>query len=125
MAVDSKISAAAKKVPLNMVPLLGLKGPARVFGYGTKKHGRGNFATGTDDGAPDRYVGGFLRHMADSQNDDGTWNWESLARLDVESGLPEIDHALCGLLMLRVIMIKKGALPADPGEGNEPPNATA
>lgn len=121
---DSKIAAAAKKVPLNMVPLSGLKGMARVFAYGTKKHGRGNFATGTDDGAPDRYIGGFLRHVADSQKVNGVYDWESLAKLDEESGLPEIDHALCGLLMLRIIMTIKGTLPADPGEGKEPPNAT-
>lgn len=43
-------------------------------------------------------------------------NIESCVALDAESGLPHIDHAIAGLVMLRARMCKAGALPADPGE---------
>jgi len=120
---DSKIAAAAAKIPLELIPLQALRGAARVFGYGKKKHGHGNFLLAhVDDGAIDRYTGGFLRHLSDCQQLDGKFTAESLAHLDAESGLPEIDHAICGLVMLRAIAIKCGVLPADPGLGNEPPS---
>lgn len=119
--MDQKIKTAAMKIPLNLIPLRALKGVARVFGYGAKKYAKGNWYSASDDEFGDRYAGGALRHLSDAQNLDGTFNFESLARLDVESGLPEIDHMLCGLIMLRGLMIKRGILAEDPGAGNDPP----
>lgn len=118
---DQKIKAASGKCPLNLIPLSAVKGAARVFGYGAKKYAAGNYLTADDDEIGNRYVGGFLRHISDAQRPDGLYDLASLAALDAESGLPEIDHALCGLMMLRALLIKRGALPADPGEGHEPP----
>jgi hypothetical protein len=48
------------------------------------------------------------------QDPSGLWTPESLAARDDESGWPHIDHAICGLIMLRGIMVKSGALAADP-----------
>lgn len=122
MSADQKIAAAAKKPPLLLIPLLYLYGVARVFAYGVKKYALGNWHRATlDDGAGERYLSATTRHMAAMQNADGTVTPASLAALDDESGLPHIDHAICGLIMLRGIMVKCGALPADPGEGKEPP----
>ena len=121
---DQKIKSASGKVPLDLVPLASIKGAARVFGYGAKKYAKGNWYTATDDEFGARYAGGALRHLADAQRPDGTFDFESLAALDVESGLPEIDHMLCGLMMLRGLLIKRGVLPADPGIGKDPPAAS-
>lgn len=117
---DQKIKTAAGKIPMNLIPLRVLKGVARVFGYGAKKYAKGNWYTATDDDFTGRYPGGGLRHLADAQNLDGTFDFASLAKLDDESGLPEIDHLLCGLIMLRGLLIKRGILPEDPGVGFEP-----
>lgn len=112
---DEKIKSAATKVPLDMVPLHALKGAARVFQHGAYKYAPGNFLKATiADGAVARYTGALLRHLADMQDADGRWldNFDSL---DMESGLPEIDHMIAGLLMTRAIMTQAGKLPADPG----------
>jgi hypothetical protein len=117
---DAKIKSAAEKVPLYAIAFRALKGVARVFGYGRKKYAAGNYINGTDDGAPERYMGGALRHLAACQGRGGVYNWESIAARDVESGLYELDHAICGLIMLRDIAIERGAMAEDPGIGNEP-----
>lgn len=123
---DHKIKTAAAKAPLGVVPQQALIGPARVFGYGGRKYVAGNFYNADlSDGAGQRYVSAALRHLAEMQEPNGLHTPESLAALDPESGLPHIDHVLCGLMMLRTIMVKCGALPADPGIGNEPPQPEA
>ena len=123
MSDDLKIKTAAGKVQLNMMALRALKGCTRVFTFGGKKYKVGNYLKATmADGAGARYMGALLRHMADLQGLDGQFTPESLANLDPESGLPHIDHMLCGLIMLRAIMIKDGVLAEDPGEGLEPPS---
>jgi len=120
--VDSKIAWADKKVPLQMIPLKALYGAARVFAYGRKKHGAGNFLRATmKDGAGERYAGADLRHLSERQNLNGIWDDKSLAARDEESGLPHIDHEIATLLMKRAILVKEGVLPLDPGEGKEPP----
>ncbi len=123
MSGDQKIKTASGKVPLDLVPLSALKGVARVFGYGAKKYARGNWYRATDDEFGARYAGGALRHLSDAQRPDGTFDLVSLSAIDKESGLPEIDHMICGLLMLRGLCIKRGVLVEDPGAGKEPPKA--
>lgn len=118
---DQKIFMAAKKAILGLLPIRALFGVARVFGYGAKKYAPGNFHTATlADGAGQRYVGAALRHLSEMQEPNGLHTPASLAAIDDESGLPHIDHVLAGMMMLRAIMIKDGALAADPGEGNDP-----
>lgn len=117
---DQKIKQASDKCPLDLIPLASLKGPARVYGYGAKKYAAGNYYTADDDQIAQRYAGAALRHLASCQNPNGLYDMKSIAAIDPESGLPEIDHAICGLLMLRALATKHGALPADPGVGIDP-----
>lgn len=122
MAEDLKIKTAAGKAPLQMLPLRAYIGPGRVTQYGRKKYAPGNYLRATlGDGCGERYAGAALRHLAAMQEDNGLWTRESLGRLDVESGLPELDHAICSLIMLRSILVKEGVLAEDPGEGKDPP----
>lgn len=122
MAEDLKIKTAAAKPPLQMLPLRAYIGPTRVTQYGRKKYAPGNYLRATlEDGCGERYAGAALRHLAAMQEDNGLWSRESLGRLDVESGLPELDHAICSLIMLRSILVKEGVLAEDPGEGKDPP----
>lgn len=112
---DQKIKTSAGKPSLNLIPLSALVGVARVFGYGTTKYAPGNYLRAIDDDIGNRYIGGALRHCASLQRPDGLYDLESLATVDNESGLPEIDHMLCGLIMLRAILVERGVLPVDPG----------
>jgi hypothetical protein len=119
---DFKVATAAKKPPMAMIPLRSLVGTARVLKYGAKAYKAGNWINakmGDDPG--ERYFSGLLRHLTHLQNPDGTFDDGALEDLDPESGLPQIDHMICGLIILRGILIKEGVLPEDPGEGNEPP----
>lgn len=124
MSNDQKIKTSAGKLPLDMLPLSSLAGAARVYGYGGRKYAPGNFHTADDDDIARRYVGGLLRHLMLAQNPNGLFDLAHIAALDDESGLPHIDHAICGLVMLRALLIKRGVLPLDPGIGNEPPSKT-
>jgi hypothetical protein len=113
---DQKIRTAAKKAALALIPWRFLLGVARVFMYGAKKYAPGNWYNATlEDGAGERYVSAAQRHLSEMQHPSGLFTPESLAARDEESGYPHIDHAICGLIMLRGIMVKCGALPADPG----------
>lgn len=118
---DRKIKEAKGKPPLGIIPLKALMGPSRVYQYGGIKYLPGNYYEATlQDGAGERYMSAALRHASDMQEPNGLFTPRSLATLDEESGLPHLDHVICGLLMLRSIMVKCGALPADPGQGRDP-----
>lgn len=120
---DKKIKTAAGKAPLGLVPAQALVGAARVFEYGARKYAPGNYYSASlSDGAGRRYVSAALRHLAEMQLPNGLHTADSLAAIDPESGLPHLDHVLCGLMMLRSILVKDGVLPADPGPGREPPH---
>lgn len=122
MSDDYKIKTAASKPPLALVPQRALIGPSRVFGYGGKVYAPGNFLNASlSDGAGQRYVSAALRHLSEMQESNGLHTPESLAAVDLESGLPHIDHVICGMIMLRSIMVKDGALTVDPGIGKDPP----
>ncbi len=117
MSGDLKIGRRGVKAPLHEIPLWALKGVARVFEYGGHKYAPGNWVLAADEPEPlkalEDYMSGQLRHWADIQEAGGNW----LER-DPESTLPHIDHAICGLIMLRGIAIKAGVLDADPGPGH-------
>jgi Domain of unknown function (DUF5664) len=119
LSEDFKIKTAETKPRLSLIPQGALVGAARVFGYGARKYAKGNFLNATvADGAIERYCNAFLRHLAASQHANGE---VVVTTLDDESGLPHLDHMICGLLMLRAILVKDGVLSEDPGIGNNPP----
>lgn len=119
---DYKVATSAKKSPLALIPLRVLTGIARVFQYGARKYARGNWhRANLNDDAIERYYSAALRHIAATQHPNGILDRVSAAALDEESGLPHIDHAICGLMMLRGILMKEGVLPEDPGDGKNPP----
>lgn len=123
VVADYKVVTAAKKAPLSLVPLRALLGAARVFAYGAKKYAAGNFLNaGLADAPGERYLSAALRHLLELQHPNGVIDRASLSALDDESGLPHLDHLICGLLMLRSILVKEGVLPEDPGEGKVPPS---
>jgi hypothetical protein len=118
---DKKIKTAKNKVPLSLVPSHALVGAARVFAYGARKYGPGNYLNATPDGETcERYRSAWLRHDSDLQLPNGLVTPDSLRELDPESGLPHIDHMIAGLIMLRTIL---GI--GDPGVGNTPPVDTS
>lgn len=122
MTADGKIATANAKPRFSLLPLKILTGVVRVFAYGAKKYGIGNFLKAAlADGAPERYYDALLRHFGEVQEPDSTFTKQTLSTLDEESGLPHIDHMICGLIMLRAILVKEGVLPIDPGMGKEPP----
>jgi hypothetical protein len=117
MTVDSKIATAAGKAPLHLLPLRWLVGLARVFEFGSKKHGRENYyASDNDPDECERYMGAVLRHVSAMQTPGGSYTPTSCATPDGESGIPHLDHAIAGLVMLRARMCKAGALEVDPGK---------
>ncbi len=115
MTADGKIARACDKAPMYMIPFHWLKGVCRVFAHGAVKYGRENYYQGDNDpDTGDRYVGGILRHLGEMQTPGGAFTMQSMAALDKDSGLPHIDHMICGALMLRARMVKAGALTEDP-----------
>lgn len=112
---DGKIKTANEKAPLELLPMRALVGAARAFQHGACKYSPGNYMHATvADGAVGRYMGAVMRHISAMQDASGEWVY-SYSNKDSESGLPEIDHVIAGLIMLRAILIGESVLPADPG----------
>lgn len=76
------------KVPLELIPLIGLESAAAVFGYGAKKYAAWNWAKGMPWST---VTGCMLRHLSAIQRGED---------IDPESGLPHIGHLMCNALML-------------------------
>ena len=102
------------KPRLDIVPLRALKGVARVLTFGLSK--RGHAAYVDDSRGPEDFIGKCQRHLAALQTLGGEFTPDTLSTPDAESGLPELDHAISNLLMLRAKLIEAGVLPEDPGE---------
>lgn len=94
------------KPPLQMVPHLSLVGVSRTLEFGAKADKSSSRCTSIET-----LLGKALRHLTACQAPDGSW---PMTARDVESGLPELDHAICNLLLARVLLIKQCVLPADP-----------
>lgn len=111
---DLKHGRNGVKPQLDLVPLRGLVGVARVQAYGDRKYAPGNWRRAAQDGeqAVRDYVAAALRHWAACQDD--------LGAVDPESGLPHYEHALTSWLMARELAVALGLLPQDPGAGNDP-----
>lgn len=76
------------KMPMELIPLIGLESAAAVFGYGAKKYATWNWAKGMPWSV---VVGCMLRHLSAMQRGED---------IDPESGLPHVGHLMCNALML-------------------------
>ncbi len=103
------------KPPFDLVPLRALHGLSRVQEFGLTKHGAGDYLTNSR--GLEEFFAKALRHLTSLQAGGGRVDETTLVARDTETGLPELDHALANLVMLRDILIERGALPVDPGMG--------
>lgn len=83
------IKSDNNKDPMGDLPLGALRVTSRVFGYGNVKYEYDNFLR-RDVATIRRYVGACLRHLEARQRGE---------RLDPESGLPHLAHAVASLLI--------------------------
>ena len=77
------------KPAMELLPPDAIEGAATVFAYGKRKYSAWNWRNGLQTS---RLLGATLRHI---------FAWSAGQDLDLESGLPHLDHALCSLMMLR------------------------
>ena len=83
------------KVQWHLLPLHGLEGLVKVYEFGAKKYGVGNWKKGVDD---ERLFSAAMRHLTAYQVGEV---------VDSESGLNHLDHALWNILTLS-IQVKSG-----------------
>ena len=83
------IKADAGKPPMGDLPLTALRVVSRVFGHGNAKYEQDNWAK-KDVATLRRYAGACLRHLEARQRGE---------RIDPESGLPHLAHAIASLLI--------------------------
>jgi len=76
------------KVRMELLPFDALEGVAKVLTFGAKKYDDRNWELGMDH---ERLLGATLRHQSAILQGE---------LIDPESGLPHIDHAICGLMMV-------------------------
>lgn len=89
------------KPQMSLLPLKDLEGVVRVLEFGMKKYARGDWKFVPDGGM--RYFDAGMRHLAELSD---PTDIEDLARLDQESVLPHIDHAICSLIFARHFIFK-------------------
>lgn len=89
MVSDQSVKADANKLRISLVPTEIVRAVARVREYGVNKYG-------TVDGwrrvAAERYRDALLRHVLAYMDDPNG--------VDVESGLPHIEHIACNVAFL-------------------------
>lgn len=90
------------KPQFSLLPMQELVGVVRVLEYGAKKYVRGDWKF-VPDGAM-RYFDAGMRHLAELTDPTKV---EDLRKVDEESGLPAIDHAICSLIMARHFIFKE------------------
>jgi hypothetical protein len=78
------------KPDYTLLPLTELEGVVRVLEFGQEKYARDSWKQ-TPDGYR-RYLAAAMRHLADELSKDD---------IDIESGLPVIDHAITDLIFAR------------------------
>lgn len=93
---DRGVKSDFSKPQMSLLPLKDLEGVVRVLEFGMKKYARGDWKF-VQDGAF-RYFDAGLRHSGELTDPDTI---EDLRKLDPESGLPHIDHAICSLIFAR------------------------
>lgn len=90
------------KPQMSLLPLKDLEGVVRVLEFGMKKYARGDWKFVPDGGM--RYFDAGLRHLGELTDPDKP---EDFRKLDPESALPHIDHAICSLIFARHFIFKE------------------
>ena len=92
-ATESPTDGATKydddKPMMHLVPLVSVEAVAKVMTFGAKKYAPNGWKDVTN--AVDRYNSAMLRHMVAIQKGE---------TIDLESGLPHIDHVACNAMFL-------------------------
>lgn len=88
------LKADQGKLRYDLIPVTALEGIAEIFTYGSNKYDEFNWFQST---RPMRYYAAAMRHIMALQQ--GT-------KIDPESGLRHIDHAIVSLIMYRELTEK-------------------
>ncbi len=83
------VKGDAGKDPWELVPWGPFRGVVRVLGFGARKYAPDNWRRVPN--AKDRYYAAAMRHLV---------AWRTGEKLDSESGLPHLWHAMCSLLFV-------------------------
>jgi hypothetical protein len=100
------------KPRLSLIPMFALHGLARLLEHGLEAHAGDNWDVSPRE--PEVYVDKALRHLSACQSETGRYTEKSLTALDADSRMPELDAAISNLVMLRAVLIQRGALARDP-----------
>jgi len=92
------LKADQGKLRYDLIPITSLEGMAQIFTYGANKYNDFNWYQSI---RPMRYYAAAMRHIMSLQQGQ---------KLDPESGLKHIDHAIVSLIMYREIVEKLEAL---------------
>ena len=95
MTIEDKIRSIGQKhdtdkTDWSLLPMSTLEGAVKVLMFGEKKYSRDNWQK--VDNAKNRYFSALMRHLV---------KWLDGVKIDDESGLNHLDHALCCLIFLR------------------------
>jgi len=91
---DNDLKADQGKLRYDLIPVTALEGIAEIFTYGSKKYDEFNWYKSLQ---PTRYYAAAMRHIMACQ---------SGQKIDPESGLKHIDHAIVSLIMYRELTEK-------------------
>jgi len=91
---DNDLKADQGKLRYDLIPVTALEGIAEIFTYGSKKYDEFNWYKSMQ---PLRYYAAAMRHIMACQ---------SGQKIDPESGLKHIDHAIVSLIMYRELVEK-------------------
>ena len=91
---DKDLKADQGKLRYDLIPVTALEGIAEIFTYGSNKYDEFNWYKSLQ---PTRYYAAAMRHIMACQ---------SGQKIDPESGLKHIDHAIVSLIMYRELTEK-------------------
>jgi len=91
---DNDLKADQGKLRYDLIPITALEGIAEIFTYGSKKYDDFNWYKSLQ---PTRYYAAAMRHIMEVMKGN---------KIDPESGLKHIDHAIVSLIMYRELTEK-------------------
>jgi len=95
---DNDLKSDQGKLRYDLIPITALEGIATVFTYGSKKYDEFNWYKSLQ---PTRYYAAAMRHIMEVMKGN---------KIDPESNLKHIDHAIVSLIMYRELVEKCEAI---------------